>query len=244
MKASVRKKNVFTCVQKKRPCERRDGQDMKSNNTCAPAAFDSKRLHRRPAAVTTVCSQREFKNQQVKQNQCDCLATRVPPPKTMARAQSDPLLALLFLRSSHSDDWLPQLFWNVQCCFVETKSPFLLSTSSCSCRRWTCDGRWSKGSTNTHEATTWLLQWLSVQSQWLYDSWSVGPPSPMSSLFLGITKSAAKGARKICVCKNHKARLGRADGIRHKNDELLRREPADAAHRQPEAAPEEWKSSV
>ena len=46
-------------MQKKRPCERRGGQDMKLNNTRAPAAFDSWRLRsRRPAAAMIACSQR------------------------------------------------------------------------------------------------------------------------------------------------------------------------------------------
>ena len=60
----VRKKSVFTCMQSKRPSERPGGQDMKLNNTCAPAAFDvlrnSRRLHsRRPAAAMIACPQRE-----------------------------------------------------------------------------------------------------------------------------------------------------------------------------------------
>ena len=41
-KPRMRKTSLFMCVQKKRPCERRDGQDMRFNNTCAPAAFDSR----------------------------------------------------------------------------------------------------------------------------------------------------------------------------------------------------------
>ena len=47
----------------------------------------------------------------------------------LRRGQSEPLLPLLFLRSSHSDDWLPQLFGSVQYFFVSTKS------LSCFCRR-------------------------------------------------------------------------------------------------------------
>ena len=54
-------------------------------------------------------------------------------------------------------------------------------------------------STNIHDATMWLLQWLSVQLQWLRDSWSVGTPLPIPSLFLGITQSLAREAEKMCL---------------------------------------------
>ena len=54
----------------------------------------------------------------------------------------------------------------------------------------------------------WLLQWLSVQSQCLCDSWSVGTPSPMSSLFHGATESPAKGGRKN-VCWQMSQKLAR-----------------------------------
>ena len=70
------------------------------------------------------------------------------------RERAVPLLALLFLRSSRSDDWLPQLFGSVQYLFVETKSTFLLCTSSCFCHRWTCDGRWDKKETQRHNEET------------------------------------------------------------------------------------------
>ena len=81
-------------------------------------------------------------------------------------------------------------------------------------------------STNTHDATMWLLQWLSVQSQWLCGSWSVGTPSLMSSLFLGITKKPRKGRPERCVLTSDKAcraveqhRPRRVDdGIGHQND--------------------------
>ena len=52
-------------MQKKRSCERCGGQDMKLNNTCAPAAFDSWRLRsRRPAAAMVAWSQRKIKKQE------------------------------------------------------------------------------------------------------------------------------------------------------------------------------------
>ena len=43
---------------------------------------------------------------------------------------------------------------------------------------------------------------------------------------------------RIASAEQHRPRR-EADGIGHKNDELLRQEPAHTAHRQPEAVPEE-----
>ena len=63
--------------------------------------------------------------------------TRVPP-----REDHGMRLSCEIYDVHKSDDWLPQLFASVQYLFVETKSPLLLSTSSCFCRRWTCDRRW------------------------------------------------------------------------------------------------------
>ena len=55
-------------------------------------------------------------------------------------AHSEPLL-VLFLHSSQSDNWLPQLSGSVRYLFVETKSPFLLSLLSCFGHQWPCDKR-------------------------------------------------------------------------------------------------------
>ena len=93
---------------------------------------------------------KDVKNQEIKHNQCDCLP----------RLQCEPLLDLLFLRSSHSDDWLPQLFGSVQYFFVSTKS------LSCFCRRWTGDRRWDKRKHKHRRSDNVTV----VQSQWLCDS--------------------------------------------------------------------------
>ena len=47
--------------------------------------------------------------------------------KTVLRdSQGAPPPTLLFFRSSHTDEWLPQLFVSVQYLFVDMKSPFVL----------------------------------------------------------------------------------------------------------------------
>ena len=116
------------------------------------------------------------------------------------------LLALLFLRSSHSDDWLPQLFGSVQYFFVSTKSPFPLSLSSFFGRRWTCDKRWDR---RKHTARVRSPHSLRLQT-------------PLGSTAMEVTPSTsqtfdqldtAKPVRQVVVClvnNCHKARLGRA----------------------------------
>ena len=53
--------------------------------------------------------------------------------------------------------------------------------------------------THTHEATMWLLQWLSVQSQWLCDSWSVGPHRPHRLCSSVSHRAPQSEAEKTCV---------------------------------------------
>ena len=65
----------------------------------------------------------------------------------------------------------------------------------------------------------------------------------MSSLFLMVSKSPAKMCLEPVLTKlavqSSSTDHGEDDGIWHQNDELLRRQPAHVAHRQPEAFPEE-----
>ena len=55
---------------------------------------------------------------------------------------------------SHSDDWLPQLSGSVKYLFVETKSPFLLSTFG---RRWTCERRGKLHLPHPKPLTSWCV---------------------------------------------------------------------------------------
>ena len=129
--------------------------------------------------------------------------------RDMRGSQSEPLPALLFLGSSHSDDRLAQLFWGVQYLFVETKSPFLLSTSSCFCRRWTCDWRWDK---RKHNATTRRRVHIhsGCRPHWpaLRGKLRLPHPKPLTSS----TLQTCPLGKWWCVFANncHKARRGRA----------------------------------
>ena len=67
---------------------------------------------------------------------CDRLVRFVRFARFTKRASLGPRLLAFF----YSDDRLPQLSRGLQYFFVVTKSPFMLATSSCFCRRWCCDG--------------------------------------------------------------------------------------------------------
>ena len=135
-------------------------------------------------------------------------------------SQSEPLPTVLFLRSSHSDDWLPKLFGGVQYLSVETRSPFLLFTSSCFCRRWTCDRRWDKRKHNAR--TRRAMRRSTMQTCPLGKWWCV--------LLTTVTRLAS--------AEKHRPRH-EADRIGHQNDGLPGRKPAHVAERQLEAIPEE-----
>ena len=51
-------------------------------------------------------------------------------------------------------------------------------------------------------------------------------------------RSVLTDVTRLALVEQHRPRH-EADGIGHQNDELLRHVPADVAHRQPEAEPEE-----
>ena len=158
-------------------------------------------------------------------------------------------MAVLFLCSSHSDDWLPQLFGSVQNFFVETKSPFPLSTSSCFCRRWTCDWRWDKRKRNAttrgrvHIHSGCRPHWAALRGKF-----RLPHPKPLTSS----TLQTSPLDKRWCVLLTTVTRLAfveqrwprrEGDGIWHQNDELLCHVPAHVTHRQPEAEPEEHRCS-
>ena len=129
--------------------------------------------------------------------------------------------------------------------FVSTGSLFLLSTSSCFCRRWTCDRRWDK---RKHNATTrgGVHIHSGCRPRWaaLRGKLRLPHPKPLTSS----TLQTSPLDKRWCVLLTTVTRLAwveqhrprrEADGIGHQNDELLRHEPAHVAHRQPEAVPEE-----
>ena len=108
------------------------------------------------------------------------------------RVQSEPVLTLLCLRSSYSDDWLLQLFFSVQYFLVSTKS------LSCFCLERTSEWRWDQRKHNVTVAVA-VSTVLVVMRQL-----SVGTSLSMSSLFLGVTKAPQKIASKMCVDRCHK----------------------------------------
>ena len=172
-------------------------------------------------------------------------------------SQSEPLPALLFLRSSHSDDWLPQLFGSVQHLFVSTKSPFLLSTSSCFCRRWTCDRAWDRRehSTTSRQRNPFPLGAAPMAQHnasgikpaigcWYTSLLPVLSCPPWEG---NVVRCVLTGDTRLAVQHRPRREDERRedDGIGHQNDELLRRQPAHVAHRQPEEPyPRNLKSSA
>ena len=151
-------------------------------------------------------------------------------------------MALIFLRSSHSEDWLPQLFGSVQYLFVETKSPFMLSTSS-SDGLVIGDGAKVNTTPQRGEESTFTPaadpHWAALREKSL-------PPHPRP--LTNSTLQTCPLRKRWCVLLTTVARVALVeqhrprredDRIGHQNDELLRREPAHVADRQPEAVPEE-----
>ena len=159
--------------------------------------------------------------------------------RDLHRAHSEPLLAVIFLRSSHSDDWLPQLFGSVRYLFAETRSPFMLSTSRWFCPRSTCERRRIKRKHNAstkrgvHIHSSCRTHWVAVRKK------SLPPhPRPLVSKWCCVLLTTVA---KLALVEQHRPRR-EDDRIGHQNDCVASQPTLHIAIRKP--YPRNLKSSA